>query len=559
MLSQISRYFESLKARSVVLIWIIIGLLFFLPFIGDVHLFDWDEINFAECAREMILSGDYLRPQINFQLFWEKPPLYIWFQAACMKLFGINEWSARLPNVFAGLATIISVYFIGKKLYSTRIGVLWSLTWIASLLPHFYFKSGIIDPWFNFFIFIGIFFAYLALEKKGHPKWALLGGIFTSMAILTKGPVALLITLLTFGIYFVVTRFKNFPNIKKILLYSFGLVTICGIWFSLVTLKDGGWFVKEFIVYQIRLFQTKDAGHGGFFGYHFVVLLIGCFPASIFAIKYLWKKNKSDSVLAQNFHLLMFCLFWVVLILFSITSTKIVHYSSLCYFPLTMAASFGMNNWIESIEKKSWIDIGISGIGGLLSLVFILLPIVGNNINLIRPLTAQDPFAFANMDAVVDWNIFHFLPAVLLVSSLIYWKRRVKNFDSLELKNENTLFGFLLLQGLFIFSAMALVVPNIEGYSQKAAIDFYSSLKDKDALVYPHQFKSFAHLFYSGKIVPNSVDAKIKDDHDMFNSRSSNKDFYILTKINDTMLISEKKEWKKVYSKNGFVGYKKLK
>ena len=44
--------------------------LLFIPFLGSVHLFDWDEINFAECAREMIVSKDYLRTQIDFKPFW---------------------------------------------------------------------------------------------------------------------------------------------------------------------------------------------------------------------------------------------------------------------------------------------------------------------------------------------------------------------------------------------------------------------------------------------------------------------------------------------------------
>ena len=72
--------------------------LLFIPFLGAVHLFDWDEINFAEAAREMILTQNYSRVQINFEPFWEKPPLFFWMQVAAMKLFGVSEFSARLPN-----------------------------------------------------------------------------------------------------------------------------------------------------------------------------------------------------------------------------------------------------------------------------------------------------------------------------------------------------------------------------------------------------------------------------------------------------------------------------
>jgi len=50
--------------------------LFFIPFLGRVHLFDWDEINFAEASREMIKTHDYTRVYIDFKPFWEKPPMF---------------------------------------------------------------------------------------------------------------------------------------------------------------------------------------------------------------------------------------------------------------------------------------------------------------------------------------------------------------------------------------------------------------------------------------------------------------------------------------------------
>ena len=103
------------------LVIVIIGTLFFLPFLGSVHLFDWDEINFAESAREMILTGNYSKVQINFSPFWEKPPLFIWMQVVCMKIFGINEFAARLPNVIFGILTLCFIYKIGRKIFKGHI------------------------------------------------------------------------------------------------------------------------------------------------------------------------------------------------------------------------------------------------------------------------------------------------------------------------------------------------------------------------------------------------------------------------------------------------------
>jgi 4-amino-4-deoxy-L-arabinose transferase-like glycosyltransferase len=81
---------------------------FFLPFLGKMHLFDWDEINFAESAREMIVSGNYSRVQIDFKPFWEKPPLFFWMQTLCMHIFGVTEFAARLPNAIMGFISLLS-------------------------------------------------------------------------------------------------------------------------------------------------------------------------------------------------------------------------------------------------------------------------------------------------------------------------------------------------------------------------------------------------------------------------------------------------------------------
>src|SRR3954469_1087828 len=91
----------------------LLSALVFLPFLGAVHLFDWDEINFAECAREMLVSGNFLNLQMNFQPFWEKPPLFIWLSALSMKVGGVNEFAARLPNAVCGIVTLPVLYLVG--------------------------------------------------------------------------------------------------------------------------------------------------------------------------------------------------------------------------------------------------------------------------------------------------------------------------------------------------------------------------------------------------------------------------------------------------------------
>ena len=183
----------------------------FLPFLGQAPLFDWDEVNFAESAREMLLSGNYTRVQVNFQPFWEKPPLFIWMQVLSMKLFGVNEYAARFPNAVFGIVNLLLLFELGRRLRSDRFGFLWALGMLGAFLPHVYFKSGIIDPVFNTFIFLGIWNLYKASRAYGQPdarKHALFAGLHIGLAILTKGPVGLLIPLLTTGTFWIMSRLK---------------------------------------------------------------------------------------------------------------------------------------------------------------------------------------------------------------------------------------------------------------------------------------------------------------------------------------------------------------
>ena len=307
------------------------GIILFIPFLGLSPLFDWDEINFAEAAREMIMSGDYARVQINFRPFWEKPPLFIWMQAASMHLFGINEFAARLPNAICGIITLNLMYFFGVQIKSRSFGWFWALLIAGSVLPHFYFQSGIIDPWFNLFIWLSILFGYMGLtQNKSLILNFSLAGFSLGLAVLVKGPVAFIIAALSFGIFVLFNKPKRqhiIPILYGILLF----IVTASSWFIVDMLQHGTWFTFTFIDYQIRLFKTEDAGHGGPFFYHFLVVLLGCFPASFFALGLLRKKVE---VSARSFTILSVITVLVVLVLFSIVKTKIVHYSSMTYLPL---------------------------------------------------------------------------------------------------------------------------------------------------------------------------------------------------------------------------------
>lgn len=532
----------------------IAALLLFLPFLGAVHLFDWDEINFAECAREMLVTGDYFSVTINFQPFWEKPPVFIWMQALFMNLFGVSEFAARLPNAICGCITLLVFFNFGRKLVDVKFGLIWTLVYAGSFLPHFYFKSGIIDPWFNLFIFCGIYyfilFTNIGSDSKKNNKSTqllLLSALFIGLGVLTKGPVAVLVFGFCLGIYWISRRFKSILSIRQIFIYITALVFVGGLWFVMLALTGNSSIIKEFFVYQVRLFNTQDAGHGGPFFYHWIVLLIGCFPLSVFALR-AFSNNVSDTPYQKHFKLWMMILFWVVLILFSIVKTKIVHYSSLCYFPLSFFGAYAVYKLMNAeLIWKKYTSILLVMLSSLIGIAISALPFIDRYKQLIiNAGIIKDKFAVENLKANVNWIGFEWIIGLLLIIGIGGMVRLInKN------KIKQGLIGIFIISLLSVNLASIVIAPRIEKYSQGAAVEFYQYLKGKDCYIETIGFKSYAHLFYAAKKEPKN---KSSYDLNWLLIGEIDKPAYFVSKITSAeTVIKGYPDLKEIYRKNGFV------
>ncbi len=502
--------------------------LFFIPFLGHVHLFDWDEINFAESSREMIVTGDYTRVMVGFKPFWEKPPLFFWIQSMAMNVFGINEFSARLPNALFGILTLVTLFYIGKKERNVKFGVLWALLYFGSLLPHMYFKSGIIDPVFNYFIFCGIYFLYRVMEpkdKNNRIRHSFYAGTLIGFAVLTKGPVGLLIPTLAFLSILIIYRFKNRPRLKDVLVFTSMVVLISSAWYGLEIIKNGPWFLVEFIHYQVELFSQPVADHQQPIYYHFLVVLIGCFPMSVLALGSFRKKHISD-----DFATWMMTLFWVVMILFTIVTTKIVHYSSLSYLPLSFLATTYVMSLIKSDGKAGkpiillYIFLGVL-FGSLLT----ILPLVSIFKDKLVPLV-NDPFAVAGIMKPVAWGGYEFLFGLVYLVAVLasFWMLVKRNFV-------RAIILMALGTSFTLFSYMVFVLPKIEAHTQGSLIDFLESKKGEDAYVMTYGFHSYAPFYYFAQ--PNDNIDKRADKEALLNGEID-KPVYIITKITDKQLIT---------------------
>lgn len=527
-----------------------IAAVLFIPFLGRVHLFDWDEINFAEAAREMLVTGDYMTVRINYSPFWEKPPLFIWLQALSMNLFGVNETAARLPNAVCGIVTLLLIYSAGRKIYSEKFGLFWVLAYAGSILPFFYFKTGIIDPWFNFFTFLSVYFLILFTHRRSSRegwRYITLSAAAAGLGILTKGPVALLLLVLTVTVYLVINKFRFPISWYHIGLFIVVLCLVGGFWFLLQIFQGNYQLVKDFVDYQLRLFNTRDSGHGGFWLYHVVVLFFGVFPASILALPS-GIIMTGETPLQRDFRVWMKILFWVVLILFTFAKTKIIHYSSLCYFPLTFFAAWVVFQVTEQrIALKGYVGHLLIVVSTLFATaVFCLSRIEVVKGYLIEQGWIVDLFVRGNLQAVVAWNGWEWVPSLLLPSGVVVClycnrhKRHALGFSSL--------FVSVIL---FAFFTLKTLAPRVENYTQRAAIDFYQSKKGEDCYIQPAGFKSYAHLFYFEK--PASANPAAANREWLLNG-DVDKPVYIVFKISKkTEYLKNHRDWKYLYERNGFV------
>ncbi len=484
-----------LTARLTVLA---LALMAALPFLGSVHLFDWDEINFAQAAREMLERGDLLQVTIAGEPFYEKPPLYFWLQAASMSLFGDNESAARLPSALATVLTALLLFGTGRRLKDSFFGLTWAGFYLGSFLPLVTGRMGIIDPVFNLLIAAGLL-ALFNLDRERRPSrlMALGAGIALGLAVLAKGPLGAALPLAIFFLYRLLGREGRMLWGTWLLVLA-GIVLSAATWFLLETWAHGSDFIWEFLVYQVRLLQTGDAGHSGFPGYELVIFLFGCFPLSAFALRGFFRRAEGPRF--HRFQRLARIWLVFVILLFALVRTKIPHYTSLTYMPGAFLAALELDA-LRLRARPSRTSRWLWGITGIVAaLPLLALPWLMRHRDLWLDRVA-DPFALANLQRSVDWPWYTFLPGALLAASLLgaaLLVRRGRWITGIRMQ--------LTAVALTVLLAWPLLMPKIEAHSQGGAVAIYESLSEQQVDLCIAGFKSYAHLYYLGRKAWTAMD-----------------------------------------------------
>ena len=246
----------------------------------------------------------------------------------------------------------------------------------------------------------------------------------------------------------------------------------------------------------------------------------------------------------------MIVLFVVVLVIFSLVKTKIVHYSSLCYFPLSYLAAVSIYEICFKGGKLNTLNkVLILFIGFIYAIIPGIIQLIATSLSpeMLKKFI-KDDFVIASIDTAVKWGGYEFAAGLvfglILVVSVFYLR---------GVKQVITIFGST---ALYVFVLMFMLVPKIEKYSQGPAIEFISAFKGKPVWVSTLGYYSYAPFFYGDK---QQRACKEGDEVDFLLYGDTGRDVYFVTKVNMMQSIAELKvPFVIVEKKGGFVLLKRV-
>jgi len=324
-----------------------------LPNLGKAQLWDIDEGNNAECAYEMMESGNWIVPTFNYQLRVDKPALLYWMQILCYQSFGVNEFSARFPCALGALVSMLALYYLGKTMLGWQTGLLGSISLAG--MPAFVGAAHFANPdsLLNASILCTLLAFYLGYQK-GTSTWMLWTGITTGVGMLAKGPIAVALPGLMILVFLVwekqTRRLLSVHLLGSVLLF----LLVAAPWYAWVGVETKfEWHRGFFLKHNLGRFGSAMENHGGPWFYYLLVLAVGAAPWSAFAgfifgdlyNLFQTKQNQPPATISGARFLLV--AFLCVVGFFSLSGTKLPNYILPAYGPLALLFASAMVRWNE--------------------------------------------------------------------------------------------------------------------------------------------------------------------------------------------------------------------
>jgi 4-amino-4-deoxy-L-arabinose transferase-like glycosyltransferase len=329
---------------------VVIGLLIVLNYtitLGAAPLIEPDEPRYAEIAREMLESGDWVTPHLNYVKYFEKPPLVYWLTAATMGVLGSHEAVLRLWPALFGLMGLGCAWILGRSIYGPLEGLLAAA--ILACTPFYFGLSQvlILDMPLSALITIALTAGWLLYQQPSSATnqargLSLILYAAVALGVLTKGPVAAVLVGATLLGFTLLSRDLGF--LRRLLSVG-GLVLFVVIavpWFVLVSWRNPEFF-DFFVIDQHVNRYLHPSEHRAPVWFYVPIVLAGMLPWTlILAGRLRWIGERARAlVMLRVSPGTLYCAVWaaVVFLFFSFSGSKLATYILPVFCPLAVLSS----------------------------------------------------------------------------------------------------------------------------------------------------------------------------------------------------------------------------
>lgn len=349
--------------------------------LGQNSLANWDESEYAQIAREMLLTGDYLTPNWGFKPKFHQPPLYVWFTVGFFKLVGINEFGARLASALSGIVLTLVTYFTGKLVFDKKIAFVGCLILLTSFGFVDNARFGTTDTMLALFIYLALY-TFLLINKKGAWLW-LISCLFMALAVMTKSAGGLLAPMIIFSLLLLEGRLPGFLLTKQFWLGILLFLAIILPWPIYMIRTHGQAFINDFFFYHI-LNRSANALEGNKGDNFFYIYQLGHrFYPWLYTVPFALAFFIKELLHRRTQALPLFVTAVLVFTLFTLVKTKLYWYVVPLYPALSLLVAAVLTEAIRTVDSVNFgtltamvllafLDVKLKAVGVVCFSVFLI-------------------------------------------------------------------------------------------------------------------------------------------------------------------------------------------
>src|SRR5579859_3190022 len=350
------------RQRIAVLLLLLFGAAWFCN-LGYRSLVRPDEGRYAEIAREMATSGDWVTPRLNAIKYFEKPPLQYWATAAAYKAFGEHEWTARLWTALSGFFGVLIVGIGGMRLFDRRTGLYSALVLASSILYAAIGHINTLDMGVTFCMTLGLL-GFLLAQHSGQATresrlWMWLAWAAMGLAFLSKGLIGLVLPGAAMAAYALIERDLSFLKRLEPIAGIVVMLAIALPWVVAVSMANPEFPHFFFIHEHFERFLTPGHRRTAPWWYFIPILIAGMLPWAPMLAQALigaWKRDAAQTSFKVRRFLVIYA--GVIFLFFSTSQSKLPSY----ILPVFPAIALLVGEWLSHVRgrKLAWLILPVA-------------------------------------------------------------------------------------------------------------------------------------------------------------------------------------------------------